>query len=839
MEIKNLFTPEAQQVWSQIAWVVRRAVKPLEKPIQDLWEQFTAKIQPAIQWIQETVNTGFVEPVMKPIERQWKITKVNKFLSDKGITVDDIKNLAEVDWSDPEEALQFFRDNGIQIQWMEELQAQQPTQVQPIQQEWLADQFKMKSSEEFWVVENIKDFGKFLINAPADSVEALWQFYDAVTSPIETVKWMLKTWQGISDKAVFSIANSISSALGWSTVWPTENAQMVDEMYSYLKDTYWTAGKFKKAIVENPVDTLLTLMGWLWLVKKVAQAKNLTNVASNIDKIQNVINPVNILKKEAQIVTAVPKYIATKTIPEILWKTTWTSAETIRTAFRQGGTPEFQSALRWETTPQIILSNVQEWMQAIKNNRKIAYWEDYAKLQANKTILAIDDVVQNFVKSLQDEYKIWVGKKWLDFSQSKITWSTSQSQIENMYRDLVWWKDKTPEWLDVLKQRLQDYYRGTPESSKWDRLSTIASNAVKNKIVENVPEYAKMTETYEKLTNDIRDITKTLSLGDKTQAQTAITKLMSVLRDNFPARQDMIKIIEQYTGKNIQWQIAWSSLSPWLAKWLAWVITGGGIVFWQLANPAFWWWLAVASPRLIWEIANTIGIPIEKFKTAINNIKNANPSTTNTVNNLEWVPKKPVNWIPNTIKNVKQQGIKPKSTTTNVFGETIDKPSNKKGGFIKVPSLEINPEKAIKKYTNNSDKINKMLREWKTDSTITAVDEFIGKQPSYKWDVYRWLTVDEWKYDSILENIRKNWIKDKAYTSTTENYWDATTFARNGNWKKWIMFEIQSTNWKKIDKKYNAYNEEEILFPRNTQFKYVWEYKDAWRWLIIKLKEVQ
>jgi hypothetical protein len=132
-----------------------------------------------------------------------------------------------------------------------------------------------------------------------------------------------------------------------------------------------------------------------------------------------------------------------------------------------------------------------------------------------------------------------------------------------------------------------------------------------------------------------------------------------------------------------------------------------------------------------------------------------------------------------------------------------------------------------------------MLREWKTDSTITAVDEFIGKQPSYKWDVYRWLTVDEWKYDSILENIRKNWIKDKAYTSTTENYWDATTFARNGNWKKWIMFEIQSTNWKKIDKKYNAYNEEEILFPRNTQFKYVWEYKDAWRWLIIKLKEVQ
>ena len=61
-----------------------------------------------------------------------------------------------------------------------------------------------------------------------------------------------------------------------------------------------------------------------------------------------------------------------------------------------------------------------------------------------------------------------------------------------------------------------------------------------------------MTATYEKLTNDIRDITKTLSLGDKTQAQTAITKLSSVLRENFSARQDMVKLIEQYTGKNIQ-----------------------------------------------------------------------------------------------------------------------------------------------------------------------------------------------------------------------------------------------------------------------------------------------
>jgi len=46
-------------------------------------------------------------------------------------------------------------------------------------------------------------------------------------------------------------------------------------------------------------------MGGLGLVSKAAKAKGLTNVVSNIDKIQKVINPINILKQEAKIIPAV------------------------------------------------------------------------------------------------------------------------------------------------------------------------------------------------------------------------------------------------------------------------------------------------------------------------------------------------------------------------------------------------------------------------------------------------------------------------------------------------------------------------------------------------------
>ena len=730
-------------------------------------------------------TSSYTQPIQKPTTQLFQAPQVNPVdeqLRAKGYDDKDIEFLkqAKAKWIPSQQAF-WYLDKKKQT-------------IQPVQETSITDKFKMESSEEFWLIEWAKDVGKFFVNVPADSAQVVWWLYDAVRHPINTLSSMYNVWQGISDKAVFSIANSISSALWGKTVWPTENAKLVGAIWTELVNKYWTAGKFKKAVVENPADTLLTLMWWLWVVSKVAEANNMTNVVNNINKIQQVINPVNILKQESKLITKPIWYMWKEVIPQMLGKTTGTSAETIKTAFTQWWTPEFQSALRGETTPQNILSNVQEGMQAIKNDRAIAYWTDYAKLQANKTTLSIDDVARSFIKSLQDEYKIKVGKSGLDFSQSKITWSTSQSQIENMYKDIAGWKDKTPEWLDVLKQRLQDYYRGTPDSSKWDRLSTIASNAVKNKIVENVPEYANMTATYEKLTNDIRDITKTLSLWDKTQAQTAITKLSSVLRENFSARQDMVKLIEQYTGKNIQWQIAWASLNPLLAKWLAGIITGGWIVFWQLANPAFWWWLALASPRLIGEIANTIWIPIEKFKSAINNFKNANTTSNTARSAMEWSTKvKPFTQTP-----IKQPVVPKKETPTPVKVVTPKKITPTE----KVNSTQANWPTVIgkmwKKTTKPTTKPTTAIKEKKP---IVVPKKTVNTPIAKKSGVEPKVEIAKNELPSAIADLDRNWILQTSFevpwvkikwamkwhttASFLEQYWLSKNDFELIEWSKW------------------------------------------------------
>lgn len=528
-------------------------------------------------------------------------------------------------------------------------------QQQPINIPWL--DIWVKASEwisEFWrwlkfdttkkftwfaPVDELVNALKFAWNIPWDTIQLVWELGKMVSNPvwtakdIETLAWWILEW-------------GINKVL-WTDIYTSEEKKAVIWWIKQsLQDNFWTFEKAKETIYQNPTDTLLALQWWLNIAKKGITDPN---KLAQIEKIEQAINPINILKTEVWAVKWAIKWTAQwvwELGTQVLGKTTWTSAETIKTAFKQWWTKEFQSALKWETTPQDILWWVKQGLEEIKMDKNKLYWEWAKILQANKNKLDIWDIQKDLIKTIETDYKVKILNDWkLDFSQSKITWNTSKANIQSMYDDLVAWQDKTPDWLDTLKQRIQDYFRWVEDSWNSDRLSTILSNKIKDKITWEVPEYKTMMKDYEKVTNDLRDITKTLSLGKNIQSQTAITKLNSILRDNFTARQDMVKLIEQYTGKNIQAQVAGASLNPALAKWLAWVITWWWIVFWQLANPAFWAWLWLASPRLIWEIAKTIWVTTNKLNDFITNVKkygsNMNSSNvSNSLNNLEWSSKK-------------------------------------------------------------------------------------------------------------------------------------------------------------------------------------------------------
>lgn len=80
------------------------------------------------------VATDIAKPIIEPIQQAQQksqaIGEINTFFSDAGITLDDIKALAEEEGIDFNEVVDKFTRNGIKVQGMEELQAQEQIKAQ-------------------------------------------------------------------------------------------------------------------------------------------------------------------------------------------------------------------------------------------------------------------------------------------------------------------------------------------------------------------------------------------------------------------------------------------------------------------------------------------------------------------------------------------------------------------------------------------------------------------------------------------------------------------------------------------------------------------------------------
>ena len=595
------------------------------------------------------------------------------------------------------------------------------------------------------------EVGKFLLNLPWDAVQFVGDMVGLISAPIWTVKSIKLLWEAIIEWWL--------NKLTWQDVWTSEEVKLANqEIVKGLKELSDDPSKIRDMMIENPFDVLTTITWWVSTAKNIAKAKWMTWLVSKLEKVEQATNPINILKTEYAIAKQPIKW-TWKTLgnagAQLLWKTTWTSGQTIKTAFAQWWTQEFQQALKWATTTDDILNNVKGALDDIKSNRNKLYWESNKILQANTNKLDISDIKTTLANTLDDyKVKVWDNGK-LDFWKSTITQGKSQIEIQAMFDDIMKWDDTTPGWLDILKQRIQDRWAWVTDSWKSDRLSTMLSNEVKNKIVWEVKEYAEMTKDFEKVSNDLREINTILSTwGNK---QTAITKLNSVLRDNFTARQDMIKLIEQYTWKNLQAQIAWTSLNPMLAKWLAWVITWWWVMFWQLANPVFWTWLATASPRLIWEIAKTVWVTRNKMNSFINTIKTNNPN----------LPKK---LLPSAkVTETAKKKLKPWKTwnLTNKVAEKIDEIAEKM--WVKVNFFDYKNSKNIDNISNKSLKANNLKFNEELKRLI-------------KWELPKNHVFDFWKPSGKLKTA---WIKDVSIKMFANKLKDKST-------QEWHQFNLNS-----------------------------------------------
>lgn len=147
---EKILSPQAKKSFSWVWQQLQNKFQPVINTWAQVWTAVKEQFQPVVSQIKDT-TTQMVAPIAQSIEkgrqRGQVINQINTVFQDAGITLDDIKALAEEEWIDPNEVITKFQRNGIKVQGMEEMQAQQQQAEQA--------QIQQQNNPELWFMEGL------------------------------------------------------------------------------------------------------------------------------------------------------------------------------------------------------------------------------------------------------------------------------------------------------------------------------------------------------------------------------------------------------------------------------------------------------------------------------------------------------------------------------------------------------------------------------------------------------------------------------------------------------------------------------------------------------------
>lgn len=301
---------------------------------------------------------------------------------------------------------------------------------------------------------------------------------------------------------------------------------------------------------------------------------------------------------------------------EALGIQTGVGAKPIEQAFKNPNNQALKDSLRGNVQGEDILDDARSALYQMKDARGEAYRQQLSQIRGSQANLSLGPVKEAITQQLKN-FNVTRGikgkrgrfTKGLNFSQSKIADQAEAARLKGLIESVDNWKDTSPIGLDLLKQRLDDFY--SPSSSVRAFVSTVKSS-VKKQLTDNVSGYTKLTSDYRQASSLINDINSALSLGGKSK-DTAIRKLAGVMRQNNEFRQTLVEALQQFSPDLLN-KIAGSALSSFAPRGLARFLAGGqagvgagAAAFNPALIPLLGGLLASSSPRLVGEAARAAG----------------------------------------------------------------------------------------------------------------------------------------------------------------------------------------------------------------------------------------
>jgi len=372
---------------------------------------------------------------------------------------------------------------------------------------------------------------KMLANAPGSfKKNVIDGLVEAISSPVQTAK-------GIADVAAGGFYNAMPAAVqrGINAIEVNPAAQQraiqtANVVGQELVKPYSSTQGFKQTVEEDPfriLSDVSMLAGGAGAGLKAANIGAKTAQAGNVlSAASNVLNPVTqaiaATKAVGKGAEAIGKgYLAAKS---------GVGMEPINQAIKAGaeGNQTFLENMRDKVPSLQVLDDAKANLAQMNKDKQDAYRSGMVNIKNDKTVLDFTGI-DNALKNAES----------MAYYKGKIKDQTAANVLEDMKKKVADWKNSnaadyhTPEGMDALKQTLWESFGklGQEEKTAFSAGKQVY-DAVKSEIGRQAPTYAQVMKGYSESSDLINEIERTLSLGDKASADTAMRKLQSLMRNN-------------------------------------------------------------------------------------------------------------------------------------------------------------------------------------------------------------------------------------------------------------------------------------------------------------------
>ena len=426
---------------------------------------------------------------------------------------------------------------------------------------------------------------------------------EAVMSPVKTARSLVDLGYGAIQNA---LPESLVNAIGADK--PSQ--ELASNVGQFYKERYGSMPGFKEALATDPAgvaaDAASVLTGGSLAAARVP---GMSRLAEGLKRSASAVDPLANVARGASAITRG----AGSTAAALLGNTTGAGSEAIKQAYsagRAGGSKadEFSSNMRGNVPMTDVLDAAKADLSVMQKMKSAEYNSNMASVRGSKEVIDFSGIN----KSLADaKAKVMYGSQ-VKNPQAAQALSSIQKEIGD-WNKLDPAQYHTPEGMDALKQKIGGIVESIPFEAKTARMvGNDVYNSVKSEITKQAPEYAKTMKDYVAASDQIKEIERALSLGQKSSVDTAMRKLQSLMRNNvntnYGNRQALARQLEQMGGKDLMPALAGQALNSPTPRGLQSLGTTGAIgATAALGNPSALGLIPLQSPRLVGEAALAAG----------------------------------------------------------------------------------------------------------------------------------------------------------------------------------------------------------------------------------------